>query len=52
LLPKIADERWGLESSKSYLYDSVTLYRQSSYNNWSAPLKKMKADMENLHTKN
>ena len=52
LLPKIADERWGFESSKSYLYDSVTLYRQSSYNNWSAPLKKMKADIENLYSKN
>ena len=52
LLPKIADERWGLESSKSYLYDSVTLYRQSSYNNWSEPLKKMKADIENLYSKN
>ena len=48
LLPKVADERWGLESRKSYLYDSVALYRQSFYNNWSEPLKKMKADIENL----
>ena len=52
LLPKVADERWGLESSKSYLYDSVVLYRQSSYNNWSEPLKKIKADIENLYLKN
>ena len=52
LLPQVADERWGLESSKSYLYDSVVLYRQSSYNNWSEPLKKIKADIENLYLKN
>ena len=49
LLPKVADERWGLEPSKCYLYDSVALYRQSSYNNWSKPLKKMKNDLEKLH---
>lgn len=48
LLPKVADERWGLEPSKSYLYDSVALYRQSSYNNWNEPLKKIKTYLENL----
>ena len=52
LLPKAADERWGLEPGKSYLYDSVNLYRQSSYNNWSEPLKNIKEDIENLYFKN
>ena len=48
LLPKVADERWGLESNKTYLYDSLVLYRQSSYNDWNEPLKKMKTDIQNL----
>ena len=48
LLPKVADERWGLESNKTYLYDSLVLYRQSSYNNWNEPLKKIKTDIQNL----
>ena len=51
LLPKVADERWGLEPSKSYLYDSMALYRQSSHNNWSEPLTKMKADVKILFNK-
>ena len=50
LLPKAADERWGLEPSKSYLYDDVVLYRQSSYNDWDEPLKKMKNDLEKLYS--
>ena len=52
LLPKIADERWGLEPSKSYLYDSLVLYRQQYYNKWDEPLRKMKIDLENLYSKN
>ena len=48
LLPKVADERWGLESNKTYLYDSLVLYRQSSYNDWNEPLKKIKTDIQNL----
>ena len=45
LLPKVADERWGLESNKTYLYDSL-LYRQSSYNDWNEPLKKIAWDIQ------
>ena len=52
LLPKTADERWGLEPSKSYLYDSLVLYRQQYYNKWDEPLRKMKIDLENLYSKN
>lgn len=48
LLPKVADERWGLEPNKTYLYDSLVLYRQSSYNDWNETLKKIKTDIQNL----
>ena len=48
LLPKFADERWGLEPNKTYLYDSLVLYRQSSYNDWNETLKKIKTDIQNL----
>ena len=51
LLPKAADERWGLEQSKSYLYDSLVLHRQSLRNDWNEPLKKMKNNIENLFSK-
>ena len=46
LLPRVADERWGMETNKSYLYDSIDIYRQSAHGDWSKPLAKMAKDLE------
>ena len=48
LLPRVADERWGMETSKSYLYDSIDIYRQSAHGDWTKPLAKMAKDLEIL----
>ena len=48
LLPRVADERWGMETNKSYLYDSIDIYRQSAHGDWSKPLEKMAKDLEIL----
>ena len=49
LLPLTADERWGLKSSNSYWYDSVTLYRQEILDDWSKPLERLIIDLKNMH---
>ena len=48
LLPRIADERWGLDPKKSYLYKNTTLYRQSIFGDWNEPINKIKEDLEYL----
>ena len=48
LLPLVADERWGMETNKSYLYDSIEIYRQSVHGDWSKPLAEMTKDLEIL----
>ena len=48
LLPRVADERWGIETNKSYLYDSVDIYRQSAHGDWNEPLTKMAKDLKIL----
>ena len=50
LLPLRADDRWGLNSSESYWYDSVQLYRQQEPNNWHGPLQQLVSDL-NFATK-
>ncbi len=45
LLPEVADERWGLDSSDSYWYDHLTLYRQISKDDWSNPLECLVRDL-------
>ena len=52
LLPLTAEERWGLSSSNSYWYDSVTLYRQEILGDWSKPLECLMTDLKNLHSQN
>jgi tetratricopeptide (TPR) repeat protein len=47
LLPEVADERWGLASTESYWYDSVTLYRQKTQGDWSDPLTRLVRDLTN-----
>ena len=50
LLPLRADDRWGLNSSESYWYDSVQLCRQQEPNNWHGPLQQLVSDL-NFATK-
>ena len=47
LLPAVADERWGLDQSKCYLYDSIEFYRQSVYGNWTKSIESIKLDLQN-----
>ncbi|HPN38012.1 MAG TPA: glycosyltransferase family 9 protein, partial [Melioribacteraceae bacterium] len=35
LLTKVPDWRWGLNKNKSYWYNTVKLFRQNNFNNWS-----------------
>jgi tetratricopeptide (TPR) repeat protein len=45
LLPLMADDRWGLNRSDSYWYDSLNLYRQETQGDWSKPLKNLTHDL-------
>ncbi|XDZ69376.1 tetratricopeptide repeat protein [Alphaproteobacteria bacterium LSUCC0226] len=41
LLPVNQDWRWGLESSKSYWYETLKLYRQETLGEWNQTLKNL-----------
>jgi len=41
LLPVNQDWRWGLESSKSYWYETLKLYRQENLGEWNQTLKNL-----------
>ncbi|MDC3193517.1 hypothetical protein OAU31_03775, partial [Alphaproteobacteria bacterium] len=41
LLPANQDWRWGLESSQSYWYETLKLYRQEKMGEWSQTLKNL-----------
>lgn len=41
LLPKLADWRWMTARSDSPWYETVTLFRQSEYNNWGSVIKEL-----------
>ena len=45
LLPYTMDARWGLKGKESYLYDSVSLYRQTELGNWKKVLKELSEDI-------
>ena len=49
LLPQVSDERWGIDSKKSYLYESVKLYRQINKSDWSFPLNELIQDLKNIY---
>ena len=49
LLPQVSDERWGIDSKKSYLYESVKLYRQTNKSDWSFPLNELIQDLKNMY---
>ena len=48
LLPKVADERWGLDGSASYWYDSLKLYRQEEQDDWCKPLENLVNDLKKI----
>ena len=50
LLPLRADDRWGLNSSESYWYESLKLYRQQQLDNWHDPLQKLVSDLDVMPT--
>jgi len=37
---------WAIPGIKTPWYDSVTLYRQTTYGNWDAPFAKMATDLQ------
>ena len=40
---------WALPGNKSPYYDSVTLFRQEKYGDWSAPFEKIKENLQCMH---
>jgi hypothetical protein len=48
LLPKVADERWGLDGCDSYWYDSLKLYRQEARDDWRKPLENLVKDLKKI----
>ena len=46
LLPLTMDARWGLKGKKSYLYNSVSLYRQNKLGNWKDVVNELKEDIK------
>ena len=47
LLPKIPDWRWLLDRNNSPWYNSVKLFRQNEYGNWSAVINSVKEELSN-----
>ena len=47
IVPTLSYYMWVLPGNKSPWYDSVTLYRQTEYNNWNAPFEQLKKDLSN-----
>jgi|GEM_PF-2183792 len=41
LLPKVADWRWMVARNDSPWYETVTLFRQSEYNNWESVIEQL-----------
>jgi hypothetical protein len=39
---------WAKPGSKTEWYDSVTLFRQNAYGDWSGPFRKIKTQLENI----
>ena len=45
LISATTDPRWGLKDFNSYLYKSVSLYRQKKLGDWNDVLDKLKYDL-------
>lgn len=48
LLKKSPDWRWGLSGTSTPWYESVTLYRQTEFDNWTELVKRVRRDLEEL----
>lgn len=48
ILPITSDWRWGLDTTKSYWYNSVTLYRQDTPQDWKPVLQNICSALEAL----
>ena len=48
LLPYVADDRWGYKTNKSYLYDSINIYRQTEPCNWNDTILNVLNNLDNI----
>lgn len=48
LLPFASDWRWGGNLDKTSWYESIRIFRQSSYNDWSKPLQQLKGELKKV----
>ncbi len=46
MIPTVPDWRWGIETDKSYWYESVKLFRQSKLDNWSMVIDDVKGELK------
>lgn len=51
VIPVMPYYTWAVPGSKSNWYNSVTLYRQEKYGDWSAPFNKIRQDLVTLSNK-
>jgi len=50
IIPILSYYIWALPGNKSPYYDSVTLFRQEKYGDWSDPFKNIKEQLKCMHT--
>ncbi len=50
VVPILSYYLWALPGDKTPYYDSVTLFRQEKYDDWSAPFKNIKEKLKCMHT--
>lgn len=51
LLPKLADWRWMINRNDSPWYETVTLFRQTEYNNWESVIERLREAVTTLAKK-
>jgi hypothetical protein len=49
IVPILPYYLWALPGNTSPYYDSVTLFRQEKYGDWSAPFEKIKENLQCMH---
>jgi len=50
VVPVLSYYLWAMPGIKSPFYDSVTLFRQEKYGDWSAPFEQIKKKLQSMHT--
>ena len=48
LISKLTEWRWGQKSNRSFLYPSVTLFRQETLGSWSAPVNQIAGKVKSM----